>query len=228
MRISRKQRRARLRRMQAQNSLKNLLKKGARIAAAAAFLWQGLLPKPAYALPTDGQVTAGSAIINQAGSVMTIQQQTALAAINWQSFGIAAHEAVRFFQPGANSIALNRVIGSNPSAIFGKLSANGKVFLVNQNGVYFAPGAQVNVGGLVATTLSITDADFMAGRYAFANQGSSGSVINQGQIVAENQGLVALLAPEVKNEGIIVAKKGSVILGAGNQATLDFNGDGKV
>ncbi|WP_188398896.1 filamentous hemagglutinin N-terminal domain-containing protein [Sporomusa sp. GT1] len=228
MRISRKQRRARLRRMQAQNSLKNLLKKGARIAAAAAFLWQGLLPQPAYALPTDGQVTAGSAIINQAGSVMTIQQQTALAAINWQSFGIAAHEAVRFFQPGANSIALNRVIGSNPSAIFGKLSANGKVFLVNQNGVYFAPGAQVNVGGLVATTLSITDADFMAGRYAFANQGSSGSVINQGQIVAENQGLVALLAPEVKNEGIIVAKKGSVILGAGNQATLDFNGDGKV
>lgn len=228
MRISRKQRRARLRRLQAQNSLKNLLKKGARIAAAAAFLWQGLLPQPAYALPTDGQVTAGSAIINQAGSVMTIQQQTALAAINWQSFDIAPHEAVRFFQPGANSIALNRVIGSNPSAIFGKLSANGKVFLVNQNGVYFAPGAQVNVGGLVATTLSITDADFMAGRYAFANQGSSGSVINQGQIVAENQGLVALLAPEVKNEGIIVAKKGSVILGAGNQATLDFNGDGKV
>lgn len=228
MRMSRKQRRARQRRLHVESGLRTVLNKGVQLAAAAVFLWNGLTAVPAHAMPANGQVTAGSAVINQAGSVMTIQQQTAQAAINWRSFGIAAGETVHFFQPGAGAVALNRVIGSNPSAIFGQLTANGKVFLVNQNGVYFAPGAQVNVGGLVATTLSITDADFMAGRYAFASQGASGSVVNQGRIVAENQGLVALLAPEVKNEGIIVAKKGTVALAAGSRATLDFNGDGKV
>ncbi|SHI91446.1 MBG domain-containing protein [Propionispora hippei] len=228
MRISRKQRRARQRRQETQGSLKSILKKSAQAATVAAFLLHGAVLPPAQAMPANGQVSTGAAVINQAGSVMTIQQQTAQAAINWQSFGIAANEAVRFLQPGANSAILNRVIGNNPSAIFGQLTSNGRVFLVNQNGVYFAPGSQVNVGGLVATTLSITDADFMAGRYAFASQGQAGSVINQGSIIAGNQGLVALLAPEVKNEGVIVARKGSVVLAAGNQATLDFNGDGKV
>lgn len=227
MRMSRKLRRARQRRLAAEKKARNIVTKSVQLATAAMLMWHGMT-LPAYAMPEGGQVTAGSAVIGQAGSAMTIQQQTRLAAINWQSFGIAAGEAVRFFQPDAGSAVLNRVIGNNPSAIFGQLSANGRVLLVNQNGVYFAPGAQVSVGGLVATSLSITDADFMAGRYAFAKQGKAGSVINQGSIIAENQGLVALLAPEVKNGGIIVAKKGSVVLAAGNQATLDFNGDGKV
>ena len=227
MRMTRKQRRARQRRLQA-NGLKSILTKGVQLAAAAVFLWNGFAPTSLHAMPANGEVTAGSAIISQAGSVMTIQQQTAQAAINWQAFNIAANEKVHFLQPGSNAIALNRVIGNNSSAIYGQLTANGKVFLVNQNGVYFAPGAQVNVGGLVASTLSITDADFLAGKYNFVNQGGAQGVVNQGTIIANNQGLVSLLAPEVKNEGIIVAKKGSVILAAGNQATLDFAGDGKV
>lgn len=227
MRMTRKQRRARQRRLQA-NGLKSILTKGVQLAAAAVFLWNGFAPASLHAMPANGEVTAGSAIISQAGSVMTIQQQTAQAAINWQAFNIAANEKVHFLQPGSNAIALNRVIGNNSSAIYGQLTANGKVFLVNQNGVYFAPGAQVNVGGLVASTLSITDADFLAGKYNFVNQGGAQGVVNQGTIIANNQGLVSLLAPEVKNEGIIVAKKGSIILAAGNQATLDFAGDGKV
>ena len=78
-------------------------------------------------------------------------------------------------------------MGSNPSAIIGSLSANGQIFLVNPNGVLFAKGAQVNVGGLVASTLGITDADFMAGNYKFAgssNHSQSGLINADGSSVA--------------------------------------------
>lgn len=228
MRMTRKRRRAQEKKACAEENWKQLTRRSAALAASALLLWNAADPNTLSAMPTGGEVAAGSATITQAGKTMTIAQQTAQAILNWRNFGILPGEHVQFLQPGADSVALNRVLGNDPSAIFGKLTANGKVFLVNPNGVFFAPGAQVNVGGLVATTLRITDADFMAGRYAFVQQDGAGSVVNQGQIIAENQGLVALLAPEVKNEGVIIAKKGAVALGAGSAATLDFNGDGRV
>ena len=125
-------------------------------------------------------------------------------AINWQSFNIGKREAVQFVQPNSSSVALNRVLGADPSSILGSLSANGKVFLVNPNGILFGKGAQVNVGGLFASTLNITDADFMAGRYKFTGSGN-GTILNQGSINADG-GYVALLGANVSNEGVITAK----------------------
>jgi large exoprotein involved in heme utilization and adhesion len=121
-------------------------------------------------------------------------------------------------------VALNRVIGGDASAIFGTLSANGHVFLINPNGVLFGRGAQVNVGGLVASTLDLADADFMAGRYAFSGS-SRASVINQGSINADG-GYVALLGANVGNDGLIQANMGVVALAAGTALTLDVAGDG--
>ncbi|MDO9490383.1 MAG: filamentous hemagglutinin N-terminal domain-containing protein, partial [Sphingomonadaceae bacterium] len=123
-----------------------------------------------------------------------------------------------------SSVALNRVLGPDASAIFGSLTANGKVFLVNPNGVLFGKGAQVNTAGLVASTLDIGDADFAAGRYAFTG-GSSGSVVNQGAINSDG-GFVALLGATVSNQGLIQANMGSVVLAAGEAMTLDVAGDG--
>ena len=100
--------------------------------------------------------------------LLTIVQNSASTALNWQSFSIGAGETVLFVQPGANAVALNRVIGPDPSTLLGNLSSNGQVFLVNPNGILFGQGASVNVGGLVASTLNITDSDFMAGRYTFS------------------------------------------------------------
>lgn len=154
-----------------------------------------------YAAPTGGVVTAGAAGITTTGVKTTITQTTQNAAINWQSFGIAAGEAVQFAQPNSNSVALNRVLGSDPSAIFGNLSANGKVFLINPNGVLFGNGSNVNVGGLVASTLGMTDANFMAGQYKFSNPGS-GTVVNEGTIRADG-GYVALIGTSVSNQGVI-------------------------
>ena len=135
----------------------------------------------ASALPAGGVVTAGSAAINSRTSATTITQSTPNVAINWQTFNIGKSEAVTFVQPGSNSVALNRVLGSDPSNILGNLSANGKVFLVNPYGILFGQGSSVNVGGLVASTLNITDSDFMAGSYRFGAAGN-GAILNQGSI----------------------------------------------
>ena len=180
----------------------------------------------AYALPEGGQVAAGQAAITTAGSTMTIAQQTAQAIINWQNFGISSGEAVHINQPNSQAILLNRVIGSNPSEIFGQLTANGQVILVNPNGVFFRPGSSVDVGGLTASTLNIANEDFLKGQLRFAGD-SQNPVINAGSINAQN-GYVNLLAKEVVNEGIIAAQTGSVNLAAGSGMSLDYNGDGKM
>ena len=180
----------------------------------------------AYALPEGGQVAAGQAAITTAGSTMTIAQQTAQAIINWQNFGIGSGEAVHINQPNSQAMLLNRVVGSNPSEIFGQLTANGQVILVNPNGVFFRPGSSVDVGGLTASTLNIANEDFLRGQLRFAGD-SQNPVINAGNITAQN-GYVNLLAKEVVNEGIIAAQTGSVNLAAGSGMSLDYNGDGKM
>ena len=180
----------------------------------------------AYALPEGGQVAAGQAAITTAGSTMTIAQQTAQAIINWQNFGIGSGEAVHINQPNSQSMLLNRVIGSNPSEIFGQLTANGQVILVNPNGVFFRPGSSVDVGGLTASTLNIANEDFLKGQLRFAGD-SQNPVVNAGSLTAQN-GYVNLLAKEVVNEGIIAAQTGSVNLAAGSGMSLDYNGDGKM
>ena len=177
-----------------------------------------------HAQPVGGVVSAGSATIGGAPGNMTITQTTPNVAINWQSFGVRAGESVQFVQPGSSSVALNRVIGSDPSNILGSLTANGKVFLVNPNGILFGAGASVNVGGLVSSTLAISDADFMANNYKFSGAGA-GSVLNQGTINAADGGYVALLGANVSNQGVIAAQLGTIALAAGEAVTLDMAGD---
>ena len=108
------------------------------VTAGAALVGTGT---PAYALPQGGEVAAGAAEIAQSQAEMAINQTTQNAVINWQSFNIAAGERVSILQPNAQAALLNHVLGNNPSEIFGALTANGRVFLVNPAGVLFAPGA---------------------------------------------------------------------------------------
>lgn len=178
-------------------------------------------------LPTGGNVVLGSGQIGtMANHQLTINQSSQKMAIDWQSFDIGKDNKVTFVQPGADSIALNRVIGADGSKIMGQLNANGRVFLINPNGVLFGQGASVSVGGLVASTLNISNQDFANGKYAFKGDGSNASVINQGTITTVDGGAVVLLGGTVSNQGVIVAKLGTVALAAGNAVTLDFAGDG--
>lgn len=178
-------------------------------------------------LPTGGQVVSGSGAISQPNAQqMVIDQSSNKLAINWQSFDIGAGKRVTFNQPGSDAIALNRVVGSDGSKIMGQLDANGRVFLVNPNGVLFGSGAQVQVGGLVASTLDIDPQDFERGHYRFKGDGTPAALVNQGTLSAADGGAVALLGGTVSNQGVIVAQQGSVALAAGNAMTLDFAGDG--
>ena len=179
-------------------------------------------------LPTGAQVVAGQASVTQAANQMTVHQGSDKAILNWQSFDIGANAGVRFVQPNANAVALNRVLGNDPSRIYGQLSANGKVFLVNQSGVLFGASARVDVGGLIASSLALPDGDFLAGRYTFSGSSGAGAVRNEGSIRTRDGGYVALLGPQVSNAGSILAPNGSVALGAGEQVGVDLRGDGLI
>jgi filamentous hemagglutinin family protein len=189
-----------------------------------------LVPCLTLALPTDGRVAGGGATLQSTSKSITIQQTTDKAILNWKSFSIAADEAVHFRQPSADSIALNRVIGGDPSVILGRLQANGRIFLLNPNGILFGAGAQINVGGLLASTLHTRDEEFMAGRYLFAQDPLKGlkTVVNQGTLQVSEHGFVILAAPAVSNEGIIVANLGTTLLGSGQKLTVDLMGDGLI
>lgn len=186
----------------------------------AAVLVAGLIASaPVLGAPAGGVVTSGAGSIGQNGATTTVTQTTPRLAIDWARFNIQPGESVNFIQPGAGAIALNRVTGSESSSIFGNLNANGTVFLLNPNGVLFGAGAQVNVGGLVASTLNLSNADFEAGRYAFSGASTAG-VVNQGTISVPSGGKVALIANRVENTGNIQAPGGDVLLAGAGAMTL--------
>ena len=194
------------------------------VAAALALAGASWGMSTAYgADAASASVSAGAAGVSTVGNTTTIHQTSQRVAIDWSSLSTAAHEALVFNQPNAQAIALNRITGSSPTELLGSLTANGQVFILNPNGVLFGAGSQVNVGGLVASTLSMSNTDFMSGNHVFTNSGGTGSVVNQGTITAASGGYLALLAPEVRNEGVMVASLGTALLAAGNKVTLNLN-----
>ncbi|HEU0202426.1 MAG TPA: filamentous hemagglutinin N-terminal domain-containing protein [Burkholderiaceae bacterium] len=189
----------------------------------------GMACGPALAAPQGGQVAGGQAAITQSGAHTQVNQASQRAIINWQSFGLRAGESIDFNQPNAAAAILNRVTGHDASAIFGRMTANGQVFLVNPNGVLFGRGAEVNVGSLLATTSNIRDADFMAGRLEFREPGRPGATVrNEGTITVAQGGFAALVAPQAANAGVITARLGKVALAAGDAFVLDLYGDALV
>ena len=183
---------------------------------------------PAAAGPEGGTVVGGAATISgQGGASVIINQSSSSAIINWNTFNIRANESVRFNQPNSSSVALNRVTGGlGPSEIMGTLTANGRVFVINRDGILFGPGSVVNTAGFLATTNDIKNADFMAGRYNFNIPGRpDASIVNRGTITASSGGFAALVAPGVRNSGTITATLGTVALASGNSFTLDMYGD---
>ena len=177
----------------------------------------------AFATPTGGRITAGSGQISQLGNTTTIRQSSQNISLNWQNFDIAANQTVQFVQPGASAVAVNRVLGAGATQIFGHLDANGQVWLINPNGVLFGKNSQIDVGGLIASTLDLADAG--GSSVKSFHGGGGGSIVNQGTIVTASGGYVALLGNNVGNEGVITAQLGTVALAAGSAATLTFSGD---
>jgi len=184
---------------------------------------------PAMAAPQGGSVSAGSAGITHSGNKTDIHQSSHKAIIDWTSFDIAPDEHTQFHQPSQNAIALNRIHDTDASRIDGKLTANGHIMLLNQSGVVFGSGAQIDVGSLTATTADIDNDDFMNGTYDFKHAGKpDAAIINHGSITAKDAGLVTLVAPQVENHGLIAARLGKIQLAAADTFTLDMAGDGLI
>src|SRR5450759_761917 len=178
----------------------------------------------AQANPIGGTVAAGQASFATTGNTLNVTN-TPGTIINWQGFSIGANEITHFVQQSASSAVLNRVISNNPSSILGTLQSNGRVFLINPGGIVFGAGAVVDVAGLVASTLNLSNADFLAGRNHFTQVPGSANVSNAGNITAQNGGQIFLIAPDVENTGVITAPNGEILLAAGYSVDLVSTND---
>ncbi|CAN0152359.1 unnamed protein product, partial [Phaeothamnion confervicola] len=184
---------------------------------------------PILALPDRPTTVQGTVqVTNPSANILQILQSSPQAIINWNSFNIGARETVRFLQPSNVSAVLNRVTGGDPSVILGMLQANGRVFLVNPNGILFGPGSVVDVGSFVATTLNMSDSDFLSGHFNLiqAPDRTLASIVNQGTIKVSEGGFITLVSPLIHNDGLILAQSGQVQLGATRQATFSVDGKG--
>ena len=177
-------------------------------------------------LPNGPTVINGQVFFNYNGNLLQITN-TPGAVINWQGFSIGASEITRFIQQSASSTVLNRVAAGNPSVILGALQSQlangataGRVYLINPSGVVFGAGAQINTGGLVVSTLGLSDADFKAGRDRFTEVQGAGGITNQGKITTPTGGSIYLIAPNIANSGIIRSDGGEIILAAGKSVEL--------
>lgn len=179
------------------------------------------------ALPNVNRVVSGEVSIAQADvKTLQINQNTDKAIVNWNSFNIDANEKVHFQQP-TNGVCLNRIDAANGmSQIHGSLSSNATIFLINQSGILFSKTAQVNVGGIIASAVDISDANFAENKFVFEKTATqSGAVINRGVINVADGGIAVLLGSSVANHGIIQTKLSNVALASGDKITLDLFGN---
>lgn len=194
-----------------------------------------LVSSPAYAVglnetPTGGVVAAGAATIDvPVAGTLNVTQSTDRAVIHWDTMNLGHDATWNVAQPGAGSLNINVATGAgtDPSEILGALNSNGRVILLDRNGVIFGPDSQVDVAGLVAASGSLDETEAMAsGKLILSGDDLDGDVINRGTLTVAEGGLAALVAPHVKNSGVINAKLGQVVLASGKKATIDLSGDG--
>ncbi len=179
----------------------------------------------AFANPSFSGAESGQISIDEQGLVYNIYASDR-AIGNFNSFSNLAGETINSIQASSDHTALYRVIGQDPSTIFGALNANSHIFLINPNGIFFGAGSSVNAPGLVASTLDINNSDFLNKNYVFeSTQGGSGYIENQGNLTG---GYIALLGQAVNNSGTITTDGGQTVLAAGNKATLSLDSDGLV
>ncbi|CAN7189771.1 filamentous hemagglutinin N-terminal domain-containing protein [Variovorax paradoxus] len=197
--------------------------------------------------PQSGNVVFGNVSVVPLGTaaVQRLNQSTMNAIVNWNAFSLDGGKTLNINQQmGAASVMLNRVVGSGgvieQSVINGTLSANGHVFVVNPSGVLFGGTAQVNVGGLVASTLDISDSQIAkegsvvgkGGQLVFGggiNDANSIArvTVQPGAVISVGEGgTLGLIGALVRNEGNINVARGSAGLVSGSRVTLDFEGDG--
>lgn len=175
----------------------------------------------AKAIPVLDNIASGTATITPNTSLgrLTIDQTSAKLIANWQSFNVGEVARVTFNQPDDNSIALNRIAATAPSEIFGKVLANGRLILVNPAGMTIGVNGQISASSVVASSMNISDANFMNDVWVYQRGTATGIIENRGSITA-NAGNTFVLSSSILNSGTLRAKSGNVVLANGNRLTL--------
>jgi filamentous hemagglutinin family protein len=186
-------------------------------ACGANAAWAQIAPG---ALPTGGTVVGGQASVVQNGATLNIHQTSGQALVNFSTFNVGSAGLVDIRQPGAAAALLARVTGGDPSQIYGQIKANGSLWLINPAGILVGQGARIDVGGFIASTLNMSDTDFLAGRLTFTSSGNAGVVSNAGAINAAGGGRIYLVGQRVENTGSLHAPNGEVLLAAGQNVQL--------
>lgn len=183
---------------------------------------------PSFSEPVGGEITSGTGQIQNINNTTTlVTQQSNVLSIDWQSLNLAADELLRFEQPSVQSAALNTILDQQPSMIFGRIEANGRVFLMNPNGIIFGESARINVGALGAGAFQMEAGSFTDnGGFSFTTE--AGRVENAGQIMVQEGGSVALIGQTVSNRGEISAHLGKIHLLSADAASLSFDTDGLI
>jgi filamentous hemagglutinin family protein len=166
----------------------------------------------AYALPHGGIVTSGKGTVSVVGNTLTVNQASNFLMTKWSSFNIWTGQTVRFVQPSRSSIAINTILGNTATNIFGRLLANGQVWLVNPNGVVFGPGAEVNTRGLLVSALSLN------GTSSQPTFSGTGTVSNAGTLTGDYY--LALIGSSVTNKGTLNSSNADML--AGTNVSLTF------
>ena len=171
-------------------------------------------------LQPDG-VKNGNITVTPLGGGITQDMTASDGAIgHFSDFDIAAGHAVTCVQPGANANALFRIFSGDGTQILGQFDANGNVFLIDPAGILFGANSQVNVNRLVASSLDVSNQDFLDGRYEFfAGAGNIGTIVNNGTINAAEG--VALIGKKIINTNTITTNPGGfVVMAAGDRVLL--------
>ncbi|RYY48513.1 MAG: filamentous hemagglutinin N-terminal domain-containing protein, partial [Comamonadaceae bacterium] len=201
---------------------------GHRPLLLAVALAAGFSGVPALAQPSGAQAVVGSATLSQQGNrllVTTTNGAGGYSSINWQSFSVPGGTSTYFAQPTAASTSINRVVGSDPSLIYGTLGSNGRLVLVNPAGITIGAGAVVDTAGFTASALRMTDADALAGRLRFGEAGLGGAVSVQGQVLARGGDIVLIgRNVEVGSGAVVQAQGGDVVLAAGQKVEVTGRG----
>ena len=181
----------------------------------------------AWALPQGATIVNGQVSVAQPTAGSQVIKASNGAIINWRQFSIGAGESTQFVQPSAASAVLNRVTGPDLSQLLGQLKANGQVFLINPHGIVIGGAARIDTNSFIASTLDISDKDFLSGKLRFFAGSAAGRIHNDGVITAAPGGRIALIAPDIENSGIIQAPDGQILLAAGRKleiASMDLEG----
>jgi len=148
--------------------------------------------------PTGPLVVAGEAKFE--GSECLKIEAADRTIIHWSDFSISQGETVKFIQPSSEAAVLNRVVDALPSRLLGQMSGNGRVVLVNPNGILVGKQGQIDTASFVASTLDVHNQSFLDNGELACREISWGMVVNEGEIRGSE---VILMGFEVQNNGTI-------------------------